>query len=117
MANHEVALRAGEREAGNFLANHYQRNHGYGGHLFITNERLVFIPVAASKSRGALRSEFELKQVAAAEVAARGSGPRDAGALRRRLMVSTFSGDIEYFVVWWPKKLAAIINGVAAKAR
>jgi len=52
-----------------------------------------------------------------AEVVARGSGPRDGGALRRRLKVSTFSGDIEYFVVWRPKKLAAIINGVAAQAR
>ena len=117
MANHEFALRAGECEAGNFLTNHYQRNRGYGGHLFITNERLVFIPVAASRSRGALRSEFDLRQVSVAEVVARGSGPRDGGALRRRLKVSTFSGDIEYFVVWRPKKLAAIINGVAAQAR
>ncbi len=63
MAHYEVALRASEFEAGDFLANHYQRDRGYGGHLFVTNERLVFIPVAASRSRGALRSEFDLRQV------------------------------------------------------
>jgi hypothetical protein len=46
-----------------------------------------------------------------AEVAARGSGP-GIGSLRRRLRLRTSSGDMEYFVVWRPKKLAVFINGL-----
>lgn len=111
MANRDLTPRAGEYEIGRFFANHAQGDHAYGGRLFITNERMVFIPVAGSQSRGASRSELELKQVSVAEVAPRGSGPR-RGALRRRLKVRTFSDCAEYFVVWRPKKLASDINGI-----
>jgi hypothetical protein len=113
MANRQLTLRAGEYEAGRFFANHVQggQGQGYGGRLFITNERLVSIPVAASQSHGASRAEFDLRNVLTAEVAARGSGP-GIGSLRRRLRLRTSSGDMEYFVVWRPKKLAVFINGL-----
>lgn len=111
MANHDLTPRAGEYEVGRFFANHVQGDHAYGGRLFVTNERLVFVPVAGSQSRGASRSELDLKQVLVAEVASRGSGP-SVGALRRRLKVCTFSDCAEYFIVWRPKKLASTINGI-----
>jgi hypothetical protein len=116
MAHHDLTLRAGEYEVGRFFANHVQGDHAYGGRLFITNERLVFVPVAGSQSRGASRSELELKEVSVAEVASRGSGP-SVGALRRRLKVGTFSECAEYFIVWRPKKLASSINGILQGSR
>ena len=112
MANRGLTLRVGEYEVGTFFANHVQGNQGYGGRLSITSERLVFIPVAASQANGGSRTEFDLRKVLLAEVASRGSGPRGAGSLRRRLRVRTLSGDAEYFVVWRPKKLAGFVNGV-----
>jgi hypothetical protein len=113
VANRELTLQAEEYEAGRFFANHVQggQGQGYGGRLFITNERLVFIPVALSQANGACRAEFELRNVVAAEVAPRGTGP-GMGSLRRRLRVCTVFGHVEYFVVWRPKKLAGLINEV-----
>jgi hypothetical protein len=111
MINRSLTLRVGEYEVGTFFANHLQGDRGYGGRLSITNERLIFIPVAASKANGGSRSEFDLRQLMVAEVAPRGISS-SAGSLRRRLRVRTFSGDAEYFVVWRPKKLAGFVNGV-----
>ncbi len=113
VANRELALRPGEYEDGRFFANHVQggQGQGYGGRLYITSERLVFIPMAGSQSNGASRAEFDLRNVAAAEVAPRGDGP-GIGSLRRRLRVRMVSGDVEYFVVWRPRRLAVFIDGL-----
>lgn len=113
VVNRELTLLAGEYEAGRCFANHVQggQGRGYGGRLYITNERLVFIPVAASQSNGASRAEFDLPSIGAAEVARRGTGP-GIGSLRRRLRVRTVSGGMEYFVVWRPRKLAVLIGGL-----
>lgn len=111
MANHDLTLRDGEYVIGDFFANHLQGDRGYGGRLFITNERLIFVPVAASRSRGGEHSEIELGQVSVADVAPRGANPRD-GSLRRRLRVTTFSDHPEYFVVWRPRKLTNLLNGL-----
>jgi hypothetical protein len=113
VASRELTLRPGEYEAGRFFANHVQggQGQGYGGRLFMTNERLVFIPMAGSQSNGASRAEFDLRNVVAAEVAPRGTGP-GIGSLRRRLRVRMVSGDVEYFVVWRPRKLAVFIDGL-----
>jgi hypothetical protein len=112
MADRGLELRAREYEVGAFLANHVQGIQGYGGRLCVTSERLVFIPFAASRANGGSPSELDLRQVLAAEVAPRFSGPGGPGSLRRRLRVRTLSGDAEYFVVWRPRKLADLINGL-----
>jgi hypothetical protein len=113
MVNRDLTLRAGEYKVSTFFANHVQGDQGYGGRLSITSERLVFIPMAGSQANGGSRSEFDVRQLLVAEVASRGSGPRaGAGSFRRRLRVRTLSGDAEYFVVWRPKKLAGVVNGV-----
>jgi len=106
-----LRLRPGEYEGGRFFANHVQggRGQGYGGRLFITSERLVFIPMAGSRSNGACGAEFDLRNVVAAEVAPRGAGP-GIGSLRRRLRLRMVSGDVEYFVVWRPRKLADFVD-------
>jgi len=111
MASRELSLQAGEREVGRFFANHVQgrQGQGYGGRLFITNERLVFIPVALSEANGGAQAEWDLRDVQAAEVAPRFSGP-GIGSLRRRLRVRMNSGDVEHFVVWRPRWLAAFLN-------
>lgn len=112
MAERGFELRAGEYEVGTFFANHVQGSSGYGGRLSMTSQRLVFIPVALSQANGGRPAEFDVRQLLAADVSARFSGPRDPGRLRRRLRVRTQAGDTEYFVVWRPRKLADLINGL-----
>jgi hypothetical protein len=112
MAERGFELRAGEHEVGTFFANHVQGFRGYGGRLSITSQRLVFIPVALSQANGGRPAEFDVRQLLAADVSARFSGPHDPGRLRRRLQVRTQAGDPEYFVVWRPRKLADLINGL-----
>lgn len=110
MTDSDLGLRAGENLVGSYFANHVQTpEQGYGGRLYITSERLVFIPFDSSAGRGGARYETELSQVTRADVAPRAWGAR-GGAWRRRLRVSTSVGDAQYFVVWLPRKLAATVN-------
>jgi hypothetical protein len=115
MDNSALALRRDEYLAGVFWANRVQGRRAYGGRLFITNQRLQFIPVAASQARGGEPTEIEMTRLSAVDVAPREM--RIAGAaLRHRLRVQTVSGGVEHFVVWRPRKLARLVQEVAIAA-
>jgi hypothetical protein len=61
-----------------------------------------------AKARGAAPLSIPLAQVAGTDVAPRGPNWRD-GSWRRRLRVTTSSGDAELFVVWRARKAAELI--------
>ncbi len=109
MAGADVALRQGEKLYARFLANRVQGARAYGGHVTVTNRRLVFVPVAASQVNGGARWEVPLAEVAGADLAPRGWSAFN-GAWRRRLRVRTASGDAECFVVWRPRKAADLVK-------
>jgi hypothetical protein len=92
-----------------FLANRVQNGRAFGGRISVTNRRLTFVPLAASQAAGGSAWEVALVQVLQADVAPRRMKLRD-GSLRRRLRVLTFAGQTEYFVVWRPRKKAALIK-------
>jgi hypothetical protein len=105
----------GEVRHATFLANKSQDSRAFGGRLTITDQRITFVPVALSQTRGGRSWEIRLAQVVEADVAPRGIGMRD-GALRRRLRIRTDAGEVEYFVVWRPRRAAKLINQLRAAA-
>jgi hypothetical protein len=105
----DVVLQAGERLYARFLGNHVQGTRAFGGHVTVTSSRLVFMPVAASQANGGARWEVPLAEVTGADVARRGWSARN-GSWRRRLRVRTIPGDVEYFVVWRPRKAAGLVE-------
>jgi hypothetical protein len=92
-----------------FLANRSQDGRAFGGRVTITNQRITFAPVALSQARGGRSWEIGLTQVIGADVAPRGMNTRE-GAIRRRLRIRTHAGDVQYFVVWRPRRAARLIN-------
>jgi len=109
LASEDVELLPGEVLFARLPANGVQGGRAFGGRLHVTSRRLVFVPVSASQARGGSRSEIPLGEVPAVDVAPRGLGVSDA-SMRRRLRVTTRSGDVRYFVVWRPRKAAALIE-------
>jgi hypothetical protein len=110
---YDFTPRRDEYVVGRFFANHTQGDRAYGGRLYITNERLLFVPVKASRANGGVSREIMLKQINSSGVASRRWNLGD-GSLRRRLKVETFSEQPDYFVVWRPRKLAELLNGLIA---
>jgi hypothetical protein len=89
----------GEHLVGKIAANHILDGRGYEGYLYVTSVSLIHIPLPASESRGAKAFAIDLSEVTGVDAAPRGTRWRD-GSLRRRLRVTTASGDPELFVVW-----------------
>lgn len=98
---------------GSLLATHVRDLKPYDGHLYVTTERLVWVPWQSAVTRGAVPFVIPLPEVHAADVAERGSTRgerwRDK-SLRRRLRVTKLSGQDELFVVWRPQEAADLVN-------
>jgi len=103
-----VSLVAGERVSARLMANHIRDGRSFEGHLFVTTQRLLHVPLPTAKARGAAPFSIPLAQVAGADVAPRGTNWRD-GSWRRRLRVTRSSGDAELFVVWRARKAAELV--------
>jgi hypothetical protein len=94
-----------------FPVNMEQGGLGYGGRVKVTNQRITFTPIAASRASGGRDWEIPLGEIVEADVA-----PREmrvnGGAWRHRLRLRTQTGAAEYFVVWRPRRQAAVINRI-----
>jgi hypothetical protein len=108
-----VELRDSESLIFRCRANRSVGRRALGGHLYLTNQRLVFEPRLIDRllSREGLL-EVPLTRVAAADVAPRGAGLFD-GSRRRRLRVREIDESEELFVVSRPDDLAAEITQAA----
>ena len=103
-----VSLPAGERVSARLMANYIRDGRSFDGYLFVTTQRLLHLPLPAAKARGAAPFSIPLADVVGADVAPRGTNWRD-GSWRRRLRVTTSSGNAELFVVWRAQKAAELI--------
>jgi hypothetical protein len=110
---HMTFLRPGERVCERLVANHVRDRRPYDGYLYVTTERLVWVPWPLAQSQGAVSFDIALPEVRVADVAERGSTWRERWhdkSLRDRLRITRLSGEAELFVVWHPHKAADLVE-------
>lgn len=105
MRRQDFLKRSDEQLLTGTLANQVQGQRAYGGHLYVTTQRMVFVPMAA----GGRWSEIAHADIAGVDVARRGRTVSDA-SWRRRLRVRTLDGGEVFFVVWRPRKLSRLLQ-------
>jgi hypothetical protein len=114
---HDGALGSGkEAKQGTVFANRVQDGRAFGGRLTVADRRLTFAPLALSQARGGRSWAVDLQEVLGADVSSRAWRLRD-GSARHRLQVRTQVGEAQYFVVWWPRRMAKMINRARNAAR
>ena len=91
------ALRPNERELATYRANRSQGLRAVGGHLLLTDQRVVFYPHGLDRATGGKGWECELSSLSIVCMSARGFNPFN-GSLRPRLQIDG-NGVTEYFVV------------------
>lgn len=101
------SLREGERVLASLVANHIQGGRPIDGRLYLTSQRLMFMPQGAGIVRGGKSSSIPWSAVATSDVAERGWGE---ASTRRRLRVTRVSGEVELYVVWRPVKAARQVD-------
>lgn len=70
-------LRPGERFCERLVANHVRDRRPYDGYLYLTTERLVWVPWPLAQAQGAVSFDIPLPEVRVADVAERGSTWRE----------------------------------------
>jgi hypothetical protein len=81
------------------VANHVQGGRPVEGRLYLTSQRLMFVPRGLGVVNGGKSSSIPWSAVAKSDVAERGWGEVST---RRRLRVTRVSGQVELYVVWRP---------------
>jgi hypothetical protein len=104
-------LKPGEREIETYRANRSQGSRAVGGHLLLTNQRVVFYPHKLDALTGGKSWECDLVSIASVGVAEQDYKPFD-GSMRRRLRIQC-ADTAEHFVV---SKVEAIVAAIGAAA-
>ena len=102
------SLRPDETEIETHRANRSQGSRAVGGHLLLTDQRLVFYAHKFDSSTGGQDWECALTSISDVDVAPRGWHPFN-GEMRRRLRVD-YDGTIERFVVNHVQRIVAAID-------
>lgn len=105
------ALKPSEHEIATYRANRTQGFRAVGGHLLLTNQRVLFYPHKIDDGTGGKSWECELTSVTSVGMSARGLHPFN-GSMRRRLQIAR-DGEMEYFVVNGGASIAAAIEKAA----
>ena len=106
------ALNPSERALGTYRANRTQGSRSVGGHLLLTDQRVLFDPHKLDSATGGTAWECSLTSITGVGMAARGSNPFN-GSLRRRLRIAC-GESAEHFVV---NKGHAIVSAIQQAAR
>jgi hypothetical protein len=101
------ALEPNEREIATYRANRTQGSRAIGGHLLLTDRRVVFYPHKVDSATGARNWESALESISDVSMSDRGRNPLN-GSLRRRLKISCRDVN-EHFVV---SNGAAIVEAI-----
>ena len=109
----DPAMKSGEHFVRRFWANKTQGSRALGGHLILTNQRLLFRPNKLDSATGGHSWECQLQTISNTAIAPRGHNPFD-GSLRRRLVITTGS-EVNYFVVWKVSKVISAIQSATAQ--
>lgn len=105
-------LRVLEVEIRTYRANRNQGARSVGGHLLLTNQRLLFYPHGLDGATGGKSWQCELRDIADETIAPRGVNPFN-GSMRRRLGIAV--GDsVDLFVV---NKVADVAEAILRAAR
>lgn len=91
------SLLPGEREIATYRANRTQGWRAVGGHLLLSDRRVLFYPHKFDSSTGGRPWECALAEIVAVGLAGRGSNPFN-GSMRRRLRIDR-PASVDYFVV------------------
>jgi hypothetical protein len=114
-------LRPGESVCERLVANHVRDRRPYDGYLYVTTERLVWVPWPLAQTQGALSFDIPLPEVRVADVAERGSTGASGGMTSRcetgcgyqgcpdRLSCSLY-GIHKRPPIWWSKPGRALRN-------
>lgn len=104
-------LNPGEREIAAYRANWSQDYRALGGHLLLTDQRVVFYPTRLDAAIGGDTWECNLRAITDVGLTERGANPFN-GSLRRRLRIES-GGAVELFVV---NKAASIVTAIRTAA-
>ena len=107
------ALKSDEHEIETYRANRSQGSRAVGGHLLLTDQRVLFYPHKLDSSTGGNNWECDLASITSVGVSERWSNPFN-GSMRRRLKVDC-DGVTDYFVVNGADKIAEAIRSAAAR--
>jgi hypothetical protein len=99
-------LRPGERAIETYRANRSQGLRAVGGHLLLTDQRVVFYPHKFDSAIGGRPWECDLKSISKVSTAPRGRNPFD-GSIRRRLQID--GQTTELFVV---NKVDSVVEAI-----
>jgi hypothetical protein len=92
-------LESGERILFKPGANRSQGNRAIGGHLFVTNQRVIFVPNVVDRLTGAKQWACTLSEIDGVGTAARTFDKPFSGGARRRLELHLDDDRRELFVV------------------
>jgi hypothetical protein len=105
------SLRPDEREIATYRANRSQGSRAVGGHLLLTDQRVLFYPHKLDSSTGGKAWECHLGAITNVGLSERGFNPFD-GSMRRRLKIES-GGTANFFVVNKAESIAAAIRDAA----
>jgi len=87
-----------------------------GGHIYVTSERLVFIPHRFDRCTGGYEWECDHSQVEAVTVSPPEISDLFVGGIRDRLSIMVRDEGVELFVVPHPRGIARTIAGLVLSA-
>jgi hypothetical protein len=102
------SLRPDEREIATYRANRSQGSRAVGGHLLLTDQRVLFYPHKLDSSTGGKGWECDLGAITNVSLSERGFNPFD-GSMRRRLKIER-DGSADFFVVNKAESIATAIR-------
>ena len=105
------ALRSDEREIETYRAGRTQGSRVVGGHLLLTDHRVLFYPHKFDSSTGGKLWECELTAITSVGLSERGLHPFN-GSMRRRLKIE-HDGGTDYIVVNRAQAIADAVRRAA----
>lgn len=107
------ALKPDEHEIETYRANKSQGSRAVGGHLLLTDQRVLFYSHKLDDSTGGKNWECDLDSITSVGLSERGRNPFD-GSMRRRLKIES-DGASDSFVVNKAESIATAIRTAAGR--
>jgi hypothetical protein len=107
------ALKSDEREIATYRANRSQGSRAVGGHLLLTDQRVLFYPHKLDGRTGGQNWECDLAAITHVGLSERGRNPFD-GSMRRRLKIE-HDDSVELFVVNKAESIATAIRAAGTR--
>src|SRR5271156_4680585 len=110
-------LRAGEKVSWRRGANRSQGNRVVGGRIFVTNQRLIFVPNRLDSITGGHHWSVLLNEIEDVRLEERDMSLWLSGGLRNRLGVGCRGGDSQLFVVNHVREVIKLLDSARESGR